>query len=162
MAWRESACVQVRASAIWPTAAEAWLSSSRSGPFGNLSTARPSAIAPEDTTSTSRLPPCSHAMSSVREASQSSFTREAEASTISEEPTFTTMRRKSVRLGMLAAIGLGIERMRTLYHIGASAADLKFLNHLQQTLLGTSNRKAALESKSCKCPFVSEVRVRVC
>jgi hypothetical protein len=28
----------------------------------------------------------------------------------------------------------------------ASAADLKFLHHLQQTLLGTSNRKAALES----------------
>src|SRR5262245_2489096 len=106
MPWRESACVQVRASAIWPTAAEAWLSSSRSGPFGNLSTARPSAIAPEDTTSTSRLAPCSHATSSVSEASQSSFTREAEASTISEEPTFTTMRRKSMRLGILAAIGL--------------------------------------------------------
>jgi hypothetical protein len=31
----------------------------------------------------------------------------------------------------------------------ASAADLKFLRHLQQTLLGTSNRKAAPESKSC-------------
>jgi hypothetical protein len=29
---------------------------------------------------------------------------------------------------------------------GASAADLKFLHHLQQTRLGTSNRKAALES----------------
>jgi hypothetical protein len=28
----------------------------------------------------------------------------------------------------------------------ASAADLKFLHHLQQTPLGTSNRKAALES----------------
>src|SRR5258705_13732870 len=28
----------------------------------------------------------------------------------------------------------------------ASAADLKFLHHLQQILLGTSNRKAALES----------------
>jgi tripartite-type tricarboxylate transporter receptor subunit TctC len=28
----------------------------------------------------------------------------------------------------------------------ASAADLKFLRHLQQTRLGTSNRKAALES----------------
>jgi hypothetical protein len=27
----------------------------------------------------------------------------------------------------------------------ASAADLKFLHHLQQTLIGTSNRKAALE-----------------
>ena len=30
--------------------------------------------------------------------------------------------------------------------IPASAADLKFLHHLQQTRLGTSNRKAALES----------------
>jgi hypothetical protein len=28
----------------------------------------------------------------------------------------------------------------------ASAADLKFLHQLQQTRLGTSNRKAALES----------------
>jgi hypothetical protein len=28
----------------------------------------------------------------------------------------------------------------------ASAADLKFPHHLQQILLGTSNRKAALES----------------
>src|SRR5262245_36965098 len=30
-----------------------------------------------------------------------------------------------------------------------SAADLKFLYHLQRTLLGTSNRKAALELWSC-------------
>jgi hypothetical protein len=30
--------------------------------------------------------------------------------------------------------------------MGPSAADLKFLHHLQQTLLGTSNRKAAPES----------------
>jgi hypothetical protein len=29
-----------------------------------------------------------------------------------------------------------------------SAADLKFLHHLQQTPLGTSNRKAALEPLS--------------
>jgi hypothetical protein len=37
---------------------------------------------------------------------------------------------------------------RTLkfYCARTSAADLKFLRHLQQTLLGTSNRKAALES----------------
>jgi hypothetical protein len=44
----------------------------------------------------------------------------------------------------------------------SSTADLKFLHHLQQTLLGTSNRKTALESWSCWCPFVSEVRVRTC
>jgi hypothetical protein len=31
----------------------------------------------------------------------------------------------------------------------ASAADLKFLQQLQQNRLGTSNRKAALESLSC-------------
>jgi hypothetical protein len=30
--------------------------------------------------------------------------------------------------------------------VEASAADLKFLHHLQQTLSGTSNRKAALKS----------------
>src|SRR5712691_1872059 len=44
----------------------------------------------------------------------------------------------------------------------ASAADLKFLHHLQQTRLGTSNRKAALESQSCQCPPASEARVKGC
>ena len=48
------AAAQVRASAIWPTAAAAWLSSSLSGPFGSLSMERPSAIAPEETTRRSR------------------------------------------------------------------------------------------------------------
>jgi hypothetical protein len=33
--------------------------------------------------------------------------------------------------------------------IPASAADLKFLQHLQQAREGTSNRKAALESYTC-------------
>src|SRR5580693_2583676 len=59
MSCRDSASVQVRASAIWPTAAAAWLSSSLSGPSGNFSTARPSAMAPEETTMTSRLSRCS-------------------------------------------------------------------------------------------------------
>ena len=43
----------MRASAIWPTAAAAWLSSSFSAPAESPSTERPSAIAPEETTSTS-------------------------------------------------------------------------------------------------------------
>ena len=42
-------------------------------------------------------------MSSASEASQSSFTRPAVESTRSEEPTFTTMRRKSARAGDLLA-----------------------------------------------------------
>ncbi len=99
MPWRESASAQVRASAIWPTAAAPCESSSLSAPLGSLSTARPSAIAPEETTSTSRLPLCRDAMSSASDASQSSFTRPALESTRSEEPTFTTMRRKSARAG---------------------------------------------------------------
>ena len=60
---------------------------------GSLSTARPSAIAPDDTTSTSRLPPCNSATSAASEASQLSLTRPASASTSSDEPTLTTMRR---------------------------------------------------------------------
>ena len=42
-------------------------------------------------------------MSSASDASQSSFTRPALESTSSEEPTFTTMRRKSARAGDLVA-----------------------------------------------------------
>src|ERR1700726_3294653 len=45
---------------------------------------------------------------------------------------------------------------------GTSAADLKFLQRLRQAHEGTSNRKAALESYACWCPFASEVRVRGC
>src|SRR5712691_9427808 len=36
---------------------------------------------------------------------------------------------------------------------GTSAADLKFLQQLQQTRLGTSNRKAALEAKTLLVPL---------
>ena len=98
-----STSAQVRASAIWPTAAAAWLSSSLSGPFGSLSTERPSAIAPEETTMMSRLSLCSRAMSAASETSHASFSRPAAASTSSDEPTLTTMRRKSARAGVLAA-----------------------------------------------------------
>jgi hypothetical protein len=51
--------------------------------------------------------------------------------------------------------------MTTLANAG-SAADLKFLQQMKQTRLGPSNRKAALESWTCSCPFVFEVRVRGC
>ena len=53
MPWCAKTSDQMRASAIWPTAAAAWLSSSFSAPAGSPSTERPSAIAPEETTSTS-------------------------------------------------------------------------------------------------------------
>src|SRR5262247_3800699 len=97
MPWRPSTSDQVRASAIWPTAAAAWLSSSLSGPAGSLSTARPSAMAPEETTSTSRLSRCNLAMSSASDESQASCNRPPSLSTRSEEPTFITIRRKSAR-----------------------------------------------------------------
>ena len=99
MRWRPSTSDHVRARAICPTAAAAWLSSSLSGPGGSLSTARPSAIAPDETTSTSRLSRCRAAMSSASAESQSSCSRPPSLSTRSDEPTFTTMRRKSVREG---------------------------------------------------------------
>ena len=105
MPCRPSASAQVRASAIWPTAAAACESSSFSGPRGSFSTARPSAIAPDDTTRMSRFSLCSCAMSSASEASQSSCTRPAAESTSSDEPTLMTMRRKSVRRGVLRDIG---------------------------------------------------------
>ena len=38
-------------------------------------------------------------------------------------------------------------------HGEAGAADLKFLQQLQQARSGTSNRKAAPESQTCQCPF---------
>jgi hypothetical protein len=43
-------------------------------------------------------------------------------------------------------IGSGLARMPQRAIFAARAADLKFLQHLQQTREGTSNRKAALES----------------
>src|SRR6202051_3347859 len=103
MPCRDSASVQVRASAIWPTAAAAWLSSSLSAPAGSLSTVRPSAMAPEETTRRSRLPPCSAARSATSEASHFSLSLPALASTSSEEPTLTTMRRKSASRGVFMA-----------------------------------------------------------
>src|SRR5262249_41716280 len=71
-------------------------------------TLRPSAIAPDDTTRMSRPSRCSAAMSAASETSHASRTREAAASTRSDEPTFTTMRRKAASAGALAAArGLG-------------------------------------------------------
>src|SRR3974377_604250 len=48
----------MRASAIWPTAAAAWLSSSFSAPRGSFNLPRPSAIEPDDTIRSSRPPWC--------------------------------------------------------------------------------------------------------
>src|ERR1700722_5463001 len=104
MSWRDSASVQVRASVIWPTAAAAWLSSSLSGPEGSFSTARPSAIAPDETTITSRLSRCSGARSSASEVSHDSLSLPAAASTSREEPTFTTIRRKSPSRGVFMVL----------------------------------------------------------
>src|SRR3979490_1128485 len=101
MPWRPSASDQVRASAICPTAAAAWLSSSLSGPLGSRSTARPSAIAPDDTTRISRPCACSLAISAASEASHASLTRPASASTSRDDPTLTTMRRKSASKGIV-------------------------------------------------------------
>ncbi len=98
MPWRPSISAQVRASAIWPTAAAACVSSSFSGAVRQLQHAqRPSAIAPDDTTSMSRLSLCSSAMSSHSARSQSRAVCRPAGSTSSDEPTLTTMRRKSVR-----------------------------------------------------------------
>src|SRR5215213_2973406 len=108
MPWRPSASAHVRASAICPTAAAACESSSLSGPPGSFSTARPSAIAPDDTTRISRFSPCSRAMSSASEASHVSLTRPAAASTSRDEPTLTTMRRKSVSAGVFRDMGCGL------------------------------------------------------
>ena len=91
---------QARASAICPTAAAACASSSLSAPAGSLSTARPSAMAPEDTTMTSRFCACRAARSAARPLSQSRLSEPAAASTSSDEPTFTTMRRKEERVGV--------------------------------------------------------------
>src|SRR5215470_9865902 len=104
MPWRDSACVQVRASAIWPTAAAAWLSSSLSAPAASLSTARPSAIAPEETTRTSRPSLCKAAMSAESDASHSRLSPPAAESTRSEDPTLTTMRRKSFSDGVFGIV----------------------------------------------------------
>ena len=91
----------MRASAIWPTAAAAWLSSSFSAPRGSFE----HAAAERDRRPTTRparrrSSRCSSAMSSASAASQASLQPTACCgSTSSEEPTLTTMRRKSARAG---------------------------------------------------------------
>src|SRR5262245_43238659 len=57
-------------------------------------------MAPEDTTRTSRRPLCRPAISAASEASHSRLRPPAEESTSNEEPTFTTMRRKSLSDGV--------------------------------------------------------------
>src|SRR5262245_26167018 len=104
MPCRPSTSDHVRASAIWPTAAAAWLSSSLSAPVGSLSTARPSAIAPEETTRTSHPSLCRAAISAERDASHSVLSPPAAESTSSEDPTLTTMRRKSFSDGVFAIV----------------------------------------------------------
>src|SRR5271166_5259333 len=99
MAWCLSACDHWLASAICPTAAEAWLSSSFSAPFGRPATVRPSAIAPDETTSRLAPRPCSAAMSAISASSQACLTKPREASTRSEEPTLTTTRLNRSREG---------------------------------------------------------------
>jgi hypothetical protein len=82
---------QWRASAIWPTAAAAWLSSSFSPPDGRSSTVRPRAIAPDETTSTSTPRALSSAMSSQIASSQAFFSP-LPRSTSRAEPILMTMR----------------------------------------------------------------------
>ncbi|MCY1245144.1 hypothetical protein D9M72_582660 [compost metagenome] len=83
---------QARASAIWPTAAAAWLSSSLSAPAGTLSTVRPSAIAPDETTSTS-TPLALRLATSVHIASSQAFFNPAARSTSNADPILMTTRR---------------------------------------------------------------------
>src|SRR5689334_3835286 len=90
---------QIRASAICPTAAAPWLSSSFSGPRGNFKRLRPSAIEPDETTRTSRSSPCSLAISAASADSQAERTSPACESIRREEPTLTTMRRKFLSVG---------------------------------------------------------------
>ena len=90
---------QIRASAICPTAAAPWLSSSFRGPRGNFRRLRPSAIEPDETTRTSRPSPCSLAISAASADSHAARTSPAWASIRSEEPTLTTMRRKFLSAG---------------------------------------------------------------
>ena len=110
MPWCASASDQIRASAICPTAAAAWLSSSCSAPAGRPSTVRPSAMAPDETTSTSTPRACSSAMSSASAASQAWLSRPFARSTRSAEPTLRTTRRNAERLGLKGAIPLALRR----------------------------------------------------
>src|SRR6476659_9366512 len=103
---------QIRASAIWPTAAAPWLSSSFSVPRGSFSRLRPSAIEPDETTRTSRPSLCNLAISAASAASHDDLTSPASESIKSEEPTLTTMRRKLVSEGRFMAL-VGVERNLT-------------------------------------------------
>src|SRR5262245_49065395 len=83
-------------------------------------------MAPEETTRTSRLSLCSPAISVASEASHALFSPPAEESTNSEEPTFTTMRRKSLSDGVF-----GPDRaelcMAALCSTGLGASSWRFL-----------------------------------
>src|SRR5262249_7035577 len=74
--------------------------------------------------------------------------------------------RPGAELGDHAGRGRTLDRGRAagagLRPAAPSAADLKFPHPLRQAHLGTSNRKAALESYACQYPFASEARVRGC
>ena len=61
-------------------------------------------MAPDDTTSTSRLSLCKAAMSAASESSHSRLSSPAAESTSSEEPTLTTMRRKSFSDGVFGIV----------------------------------------------------------
>src|ERR1700722_7994672 len=99
------------ASAICPIAAEAWLSSSLSAPLGSPAIVRPSAIAPDDTTTTLAPRSCSAAMSEASASSHTRLTAPRTPSTRSDEPTLTTMRLNRSREGSLTTIA-GIEDIR--------------------------------------------------
>jgi len=101
---------QIRASAIWPTAAAAWLSSSFRVPRGNLRRLRPSAIEPDETIRTSRPSRCSFAISAASAASHAVLTSPASESISSDEPTLTTMRRNFLRFGRAMGMRLCAER----------------------------------------------------
>src|ERR1700758_2233787 len=122
MPWAPSTSDQIRASAICPTAAAPWLSSSFSAPRGSFRRLRPSAIEPEDTIRSSRPSPCSLARSAARAVSHAERTSPASESISSDEPTLTTMRRKFFRLGRgmdetllqdLSAIQVVLGRLRS-------------------------------------------------
>ena len=104
-----SASDQAPASAICPTAAAAWLSSSFSARLPRPRMVRPSAMAPEETTRISAPPAASTAMSSASEASQSRF-RPLVRSTSSAEPILTVMRRYFFSDCAVIAIGPSASR----------------------------------------------------
>src|ERR1700733_14261070 len=99
------------ASAICPIAAEAWLSSSLRALLGSLAIVRPSAIAPEDTTTTLAPRLWSAAMSEASASSHTRLTAPRMPPTRSDEPTLTTMRLNRSREGSLTTIA-GIEDIR--------------------------------------------------